>query len=188
LFRFTDYKFEAGLFPTNPSFEQTHCFLVSCAAATIAAVIYSKGAPYRKPLYTNKIIFAWTVAAVVTTIFMSLYASQVNLNVVNKCLRLHLQDYAERLNMLISPSFSFRLIIVAVMVFDGLFCYMWETYFLDGFLFAKVLPWYKAHIRGPSLPFEHLEEELRSREAWPPVEGASTLSIANRNNERGTFQ
>ena len=31
---------------------------------------------------------------------------------------------------------------------------------MDGVLFARILPWYKSHIRGPHLPFEHLEEEL----------------------------
>ena len=53
LSRFVPYQFEAGLWPPNPSFEQTIIFLFSCAAATVAAIVYSKGAPYRKPLFTN---------------------------------------------------------------------------------------------------------------------------------------
>jgi len=40
---------------------------------------------------------------------------------------------------------------------------------LDGILFAKVLPWYKRTIRGPHLPFEHLEEELKGKSGWPPI-------------------
>ena len=47
------YEFVAGLFPPNPSYEQTSIFLLSCSAATIAAIVFSKSAPYRKPLYTN---------------------------------------------------------------------------------------------------------------------------------------
>ncbi len=42
-------------------------------------------------------------------------------------------------------------------------------YFLDGILFAKALPWFKEHVRGPHLPFEHLDEELRSKAGWPPI-------------------
>lgn len=40
---------------------------------------------------------------------------------------------------------------------------------MDGILFAKILPWYKEHIRGPHLPFEHLEEELKCKPGWPPI-------------------
>ena len=36
-------------------------------------------------------------------------------------------------------------------------------------MFARVLPWYKSHIRGPHLPFEHLEEELKGKSGWPPI-------------------
>ena len=45
-----------GLWPPNVSYEQTNIFLMSCAAAVIAAIVFSKGAPYRKPLFTNGII------------------------------------------------------------------------------------------------------------------------------------
>ena len=44
-----------------------------------------------------------------------------------------------------------------------------QNYLLDGVLFARILPWYKSHIRGPHLPFEHLEEELRGKSGWPPI-------------------
>ena len=62
-------------------------------------------------------------------------------------------------------------------LFNSFFCFFSivsyiahaQAYFLDGVLFAKVLPWYKEHIRGPHLPFEHLDEELRSKAGWPPI-------------------
>lgn len=44
-----------------------------------------------------------------------------------------------------------------------------QAYFLDGVLFARVLPWYKERIRGPHLAFEHIDEELRSKSGWPPI-------------------
>ena len=97
---------------------------------------------------------AWTVAAVTTTVFMSLYDSE---------------DFRERLNMKIAPTLEYKLILVCIMVANFLICYIWEVFFLDGVLFAKVLPWYKDHIRGPHLPFEHLEEELKCKPGWPPV-------------------
>ena len=84
---------------------------------------------------------AWTVAAVTTTVFMSIYDSE---------------DFRERLNMKIAPTLEYKLILVCIMVANFLICYIWEVFFLDGVLFAKVLPWYKDHIRGPHLPFEHL--------------------------------
>ena len=44
-----------------------------------------------------------------------------------------------------------------------------QVFVLDELLFTKVLPWYKEHIRGPALPFEYLEEELKSKSGWPPI-------------------
>ena len=35
--------------------------------------------------------------------------------------------------------------------------------------FTYLLPWYKERIRGPHLPFEKLEEELRGKSGWPPI-------------------
>ncbi len=149
-----DYEFEAGVWPPNESSEQTYIFLLSCAAATVAAIVFSKGAPYRRPLFTNGIMALWTLSAVAATVFMTLYSSE---------------DFAERLNFKISPSVQFRAIMVGVMVFNCLFCYVWEAYFIDGILFSKALPWYKDRVRGPHLPFEHLDEELRSKAGWPPI-------------------
>ncbi len=53
--RFEPYEFVAGLWPPNPSYQQTSIFLLSCSAATIAAIVFSKSAPYRRPLFTNGI-------------------------------------------------------------------------------------------------------------------------------------
>ena len=89
------------------SYEQTNIFLYACAATVIAAIIFSKGSPYRQPLYRNGgqnhkmlhrskcclflcsshnfaslcssvIMSIWAVAAIATVFFMSLYKSQVS--------------------------------------------------------------------------------------------------------------
>ena len=51
--RFVEYEFVKDLFPPNASYEQTNVFLYASAASVIGAIIFSKGAPYRKPLYSN---------------------------------------------------------------------------------------------------------------------------------------
>ena len=96
----------------------------------------------------------WTVAAVSSTIFMSLYDSE---------------DFRQRLNMKIAPTLEYKLVLIFIMVGNCLFCYCWEVFFLDGLCFGKILPWYKEKIRGPHLPYEHLEEELKCKPGWPPV-------------------
>lgn len=151
---FEPYVFEAGVWPPNASYEQTNIFLLSCAAAVIGAIVFAKGAPYRTPIFKNGIMCAWTVAAVATTVFMCIYDTE---------------DFRERLNMKIAPTLEYKLVLVFIMVANFLFCYIWEVFFLDGILFAKILPWYKEHIRGPHLPFEHLEEELKCKPGWPPI-------------------
>ncbi|XP_023320447.1 probable cation-transporting ATPase 13A3 [Eurytemora carolleeae] len=164
---FVKYQFVSDLWPPNSSYEQTNIFLYACAAATIAAIIFSKGSPYRKPLYTNGIMATWTLAAVSTVIFMSLYRTE---------------DFAERLNFKIAPHFEFQVIAVIGIFVNFCFCYLWEIYVLDGFLFQKVLPWYKDNVRGPNLEFEHLEKKLASNPSWPPIGEIST------NKEKGSTE
>ena len=54
----------------------------------------------------------WTVAAVATTIFLSLYESE---------------DFRERMNMKISPDMTYRYKLIAIMFVDFAFCYIWEV-------------------------------------------------------------
>ena len=42
-------------------------------------------------------------------------------------------------------------------------------YIVDAIFFTYLLPWYKERVRGPHLPFERLEEELRGKSGWPPI-------------------
>ena len=37
----------------HQNFEQTNIFICSCAACVVASIVFSKGAPYRKHLFTN---------------------------------------------------------------------------------------------------------------------------------------
>ena len=53
---FVEYQFVQDLFPPNASYEQTNVFLYASAASVIGAIVFSKGAPYRKPLYSNGIL------------------------------------------------------------------------------------------------------------------------------------
>lgn len=65
--------------------------------------------PYTFPV---GIMFAWTLAAVATTVFLTLYRTQ---------------DFAERLNFKITPSFPFQFVMVGIMAFNCVFCYIWEV-------------------------------------------------------------
>ena len=117
------------------------------------------------------IMGTWTVLACATVIFMSLYSSQ---------------DFATRLNFKIAPHIEFQIIAVIGIIVNFIFCYVWEVwltfsqelfsnkfsvqiYFLDYFLFQKVLPVYKEKVRGPNLEFERLEKELSNSSVWPPL-------------------
>lgn len=162
---FVEYQFVQDLFPPNASYEQTNVFLYASAASVIGAIVFSKGAPYRKPLYSNVIMGTWAVAACSTVIFMALYSSE---------------DFATRLNFKIAPHVEFRIIAVIGIVVNFVFCYVWEIYFLDYFLFQKVLPVYKEKVRGPNLEFEHLEKELSNSSVWPPLGKNNDIKVAVR--------
>ena len=53
----------------------------------------------------------WTIAAVTTTVFLSLYDSE---------------DFRERMNMKIG-NLDYRFKLVAIMFLDFVFCYVWEV-------------------------------------------------------------
>jgi len=159
---FVPYQFVKDLYPPNTSYEQTNIFLYACAATVIAAIIFSKGEPYRQPLYRNVIMSLWAVAAISTVIFMSVFKSE---------------DFASRLNFKIAPHVEFQIIAVVGIVINFLFCYFWENFLLDGLLFQKVLPWYKEKIRGPNLEFEHLERELSNSSVWPPLGKNNDMAV-----------
>ena len=57
------------------------------------------------------IMLAWTVVAVTTTIFMTLYNSD---------------DYSERLNLKVAPM-NYRLCLLAIMAASLVVCYVWEV-------------------------------------------------------------
>ena len=44
-----------------------------------------------------------------------------------------------------------------------------QVFVLDELFFSRLLPLYKERVRGPALPFEYLEEELKSKRGWPPI-------------------
>merc|ERR1719340_187765 len=131
---FVPYQFVKDLHPPNTSYEQTNIYLYACAAT----VIFSKGSPYRQPLYRNVIMSIWAAAAIATVFFMCLYKSE---------------DFAERLNFKIAPHIEFQIITVIGIIINFIFCTFWENFLLDRIMFQKVLPWYKEKIRGPNLEF-----------------------------------
>merc|ERR1719266_669264 len=67
------------------------------------------------------------------------------------------------------PNMVYKLTIIGGMVINLIWCYFWEVFVLDGLLFGRILPLYKERVRGPALPFEYLEEELKSKRGWPPI-------------------
>ena len=55
---------------------------------------------------------AWSVAAIATLIFLSLFQSE---------------DFCARMNFRVAPSFSYQLTVLGVMLGNLLFCYVWEV-------------------------------------------------------------
>merc|ERR1719357_391769 len=103
---FVPYQFVKDLHPPNTSYEQTNIYLYACAATVIAAIIFSKGSPYRQPLYRNVIMSIWAAAAIATVFFMCLYKSE---------------DFAERLNFKIAPHIEFQIITVIGIIINFIF-------------------------------------------------------------------
>ncbi|KAF8565081.1 hypothetical protein P879_06775, partial [Paragonimus westermani] len=139
------------------NYESTVVFIVSVYQYIILAIVFSKGAPYRRSIFTNYFFICNLIGCTGVTLYVTTYPADPILNL---------------LAMVRIPSIRFILILHGVVLANFLACYILEL-IVDGVSFRRRL----LHIRRALFPrhvqikdYERIREEIdRLAGSWPPI-------------------
>lgn len=128
-------------------------FVISCFQYIILAVVFSKGAPYRKSIFTN---IGFILSLVINTIV---------------CVALTIapwQKFTDWFDLEYPPDLSFRLTLVAFGFINFGLSMVIEFFVIDNLLFRKLR--YRFHnIEKSRRKFLSIENDLRQKPSWPPI-------------------
>nr|XP_054768390.1 polyamine-transporting ATPase 13A3-like [Lytechinus pictus] len=145
-------------------YENSVIFLISSFQYITLAAAFSKGAPYRLPIYTNFLFLIALIVLVSTTVVMLFLP--VQWSVFTNFLQL---------KQIAPVSLKFALIIGALVLFNILFAFIMESCVVD-------LPALKRAIRPlrckkkPKNRYKLVEADLNKDPAWPPVGHTTTTN------------
>ncbi|XP_052821050.1 polyamine-transporting ATPase 13A3-like isoform X2 [Mya arenaria] len=148
-------------------YENAAVFSVSMFQYIILAVAFSKGAPYRKAIYTNYLFMLNLLVCFAFSSWLAVYPLD------------WMQDFFELQS---PPSVTFRLIFFGLATVNCLLSVIFEAFLLDHEIFRRKFRQLREKC-FPSLKYEysHIEDEIISTPNWPPV-GKDPI-IANYRND-----
>ncbi|XP_054268548.1 polyamine-transporting ATPase 13A3 [Macrosteles quadrilineatus] len=135
-------------------YENYALFAISSMQYVILAVVFSKGAPYRLPLYKN-----WTLLASVTGITVFTFYLIIGPH----------QWVQEQFELIVPPEMDFRIFSVVMCGVNFVLAGIHEFFICDYLIFYKL----RARRKETSVKkkYMNVEHELRASPQWPPLCG-----------------
>lgn len=135
-------------------------FTVSVFQYITLAVIFSKGHPYRRTIFSNYWFMASLVVMTALTLYVVLYPAEVLIDAFNLAIT--------------EAGWSFRVLCVSIAAAHFIVSYVTETYLVQGLLFRKV------HLRffSGNPAYRELQEQLR-RSSAPWLQPSSESSASS---------
>lgn len=150
---FTAFKYDPDREFEHKCFENYTIFIISCFQYIILAVVFSKGAPYRKSIFTNIGFICSLIMNAIITIILALWP----LDIFIKWFEL---EYPA------DP--TFRLTLVAFGWINFGLSMLIEHFIIDDLLFKRLR--YRFHnIEKSRRKFLSVENYLRQKPSWPPI-------------------
>lgn len=144
-------------------YENYTVFVISCFQYIILAIVFSKGAPYRKSILTN---YGFLISLLANTIFSIIAATAPILYIT------------EKLELVVPPDPMFSWHLIAFGLCNFILSLLIETFFIENLLFRRLR--YRFHnIAKSHRKFLQIESCLRQMPSWPPISymgGNSTKS------------
>ncbi|XP_035227275.1 probable cation-transporting ATPase 13A4 [Stegodyphus dumicola] len=145
----------------------TAILTVNMMSYVIAAVIFAPGPPYRKNFLSNKLYVTVIVAEFILVSYLTIYPADA---------------FSNFINLKPSPFIEYHLVLYVLSLANFIVSYIWEIFFIQGFLFEYVVPALR-RLRGPIHKYEKLQKELEANSKWPPV---GRYEIAKLKDEYGS--
>ncbi|XP_064599544.1 polyamine-transporting ATPase 13A3-like isoform X2 [Liolophura sinensis] len=142
------------------SYENTAVYLVSSFQYITLAIIFSKGAPYRKNLFTNYLFMVNIVLCVAISILCVMYPPEF---------------LSDLLELKPPPSLIFRLVILGISLANFFLCLIVESFLIDSyFLRKRCQKILERWIPSSKYQYSAIEQEITESNNWPPVSASST--------------
>ncbi|XP_060604032.1 polyamine-transporting ATPase 13A3-like [Ruditapes philippinarum] len=147
------------------SYENSAVFYSSAYQYIILAIIFSKGKPYRQPIYSNMYFLLNLLVCFGITVWLNIYPTD---------------GVAEFFEIEVIPSIPYRFIFLGAAVANLIVCLLLETFVLDSrFVTITLQNKVDACLPGAKPGYEPLEEEMQRDSSWPQVKSEDLA---------GTFQ
>ncbi|KAL3082109.1 hypothetical protein niasHT_031138 [Heterodera trifolii] len=145
------------------SMQGTAVFCVSMFQYIMLAIIYSKGFPYRRPLYSNKPLCISLLLVAILSVVICVQPPEF---------------FIERLEFDPIPYIEYRLLLLILALLSGVLCYLYENFVID-WLILNVHEKRKKHkllLAGSSTsaPFERLLMSVGNEPAWLRLHTSTT--------------
>lgn len=151
----------------EPSHSGTTIISINTMSYVIAAVIFASGPPYRKPFYTNKIYLSVVILEFALATYLIIYPDEFT---------------SKYMNFKRAPFLHYHLVIYAICLGNFIICYIWEIYFVQGFLFEHVVPALRK-MKGAIHLYEKIDDDISKNTNWPPVGKYETIPLKTDANQ-----
>lgn len=137
----------------HAGYENYTIFVVSCFQYIILAVVFSKGAPYRKSIFTNIGFIASLILNTIVSIVLTVAPFQWTTNLFE---------------LMYPPDPTFRYTLVAFGLCNFALSMFVEVFIIDNLLFRRLR--YRFHnIEKSRRKFLSIENHMRQQQSWPPI-------------------
>ncbi|XP_031788029.1 uncharacterized protein LOC100121712 isoform X4 [Nasonia vitripennis] len=133
--------------------ENYSVFCLSTFQYAIIAIVFSRGKPYRKPIYTNKLFILSIVVLTIVNAYITIYPAQW---------------VVDLLELQMPPVYDWRFMIVGLAFVNFLVCIGFESFVVEYLIQQKIKPrFYKPE--KSKKRYLLLEHELQDKPNWPPI-------------------
>lgn len=134
-------------------YENYSVFCISMFQYVTMAIIFSRGKPYRKPIYTNGVFTFSIFLLIAICIYITVYPAHWVVNL---------------LELLVPPEYDWRVIILVLALANFLICLVVETFIVEYGIERKLIP--KLHQPKKSKKkYLKIEYELNNSPNWPKL-------------------
>ncbi|XP_037950937.1 probable cation-transporting ATPase 13A3 isoform X2 [Teleopsis dalmanni] len=154
-------------------FENYTMFAISSFQYIILAFVFSKGTPYRKPIYSNIPFCISLTINVFIVVYLIIYPAEW---------------FANFFQLVMPPIMSFRYWMLVYGVCNFLFHVLIESFVVEYLLFKKIHVRRENNIRTSKQKYMQIEYELKYFHSWPPItESYETYELEIREEIKPTY-